>query len=367
MSIIKTDVLIAGGGPAGAAAAISLLNNGSVDVTIIEQSALDNNRVGEHVSAAIFDLLKYLKIETDAFGEDCFLPNYGNTSYWGIDQPMLRDSILTTERSSHQLDRENFDLTLLKRVSDLGGRVIPRTKCVACNQLDDGSWEINARHLTNDDFTIHARYLVDATGRQASICRQLAIPSTKQDQLVAVGTYLHFNGQTMPQEVTIETTELGWWYCARLKDNRISTMFFSDADIVSKHEINKSEKWAQLLASTRHIKEKIRGGQSVDTSPWVRNAYSQITDNSKSKNFIAIGDAAAAFDPVSSMGIGFAITSACTGAAIILAELTQHEPSRIATYQSDLERNFGNYLVMRKNIYQQEKRWPQSEFWARRQ
>ncbi|WP_315817198.1 hypothetical protein [Paraflavitalea speifideaquila] len=101
---------------------ISLLQYGDgISVTIVEQSDLDIRRVGEHVSAGIFGLLDYLQLKQSDFGAGCFVPTYGNTSYWGIDQPVIRDSIFTTEAASYQLDRTQFDLTLLQRVSDIGG------------------------------------------------------------------------------------------------------------------------------------------------------------------------------------------------------------------------------------------------------
>ena len=59
----QIDVLIVGGGPAGTSVALSLLNYSDHTVMLVEQSDLNQMRVGEHVSASIFDLVEYLKID----------------------------------------------------------------------------------------------------------------------------------------------------------------------------------------------------------------------------------------------------------------------------------------------------------------
>jgi flavin-dependent dehydrogenase len=362
-----TDVLIVGGGPAGAAAAISLLNyNNDISVTVIEQSDLANRRVGEHVSAGIFGLLNYLNLGQADFGQDCFVPTYGNTSYWGTDQPILRDSIFTTEAASFQLDREQFDLTLLKIVSERGGNVFPRAKCTQFIQLAEGPWQISLRHPVSGTFVITAKFLIDASGRQAYVCRQIGVSTRKEDQLMGVGAFLQFDkGRVLQQDVLLETVENGWWYSAALSPDSMTIVFFSDADIISKNEFHKVDVWYKLLQETRQMKQFVKGSYA-DEPMWVRSAHSQISNAADRVNFLAIGDAAASFDPISSMGIGFAITSACHAAAIVKSELTTHDPKRIAAYQIDVERNFENYHTLRRKIYQQERRWPLSDFWMRR-
>jgi flavin-dependent dehydrogenase len=363
MATIHTDVLIIGGGPAGTSAAISLLTYGKVSVTIVEQSDLDQIRIGEHVSASIFDLLKYLNLNRDDFDDGCFLQNFGTTSYWGSDIPVVRDSIFTTEKPGCQLDRENFDLTLLKRVADLGGTVLPRTKCVSFEQRQDKTWDIKLNHITRGTLYIEAKFLIDATGRQGSISRQLGIPTKKYDELFGVGTFLKINGKTLPSDQMIESTEYGWWYSATLNNNYVATVFFSDAAIIAEHEISKGNNWIKLLDKTRNIKPRTSGADMRKVIPWVKSGHTHLSDVSVCRNFLAIGDTIASFDPISSMGIGFALSSGCSAASIVLLELTEHDPERIAVYQNDVNRIFDSYIQLQKKMYRQEKRWLSSSFW----
>lgn len=368
MQDLTTDVLIVGGGPAGAAAAISLLQYGKdISVTIVEQSDLDTQRVGEHVSAGIFGLLDYLQLKRTDFGVDCFVPTYGNTSYWGIDQPVLRDAIFTTEAASYQLDRMQFDLTMLQHVSDKGGHVFPRTKCTQFTQTDQGGWEVQLRHPDRGRFGIRARFLIDASGRQAFVCRKIGVGTKKDDCLMGVGAFFHFGeGRSLAHNVMLETVENGWWYSATLSQDTMTVVFFSDADIISKHGYHTTAGWTELLQSTRQVKQLVQGA-FANEGLWVRNAHTQISHCPDRQAFLAVGDAAVAFDPISSMGIGFAITSACQAAAIVLHELSTPDPQRILAYQHDLERHFTQYQALRRKIYGHERRWPASAFWQRRQ
>lgn len=367
MQHTHTDVLIIGGGPAGTSTAISLLKYGKdLSVTLVEQSNLDQIRVGEHVSPSIFDLLGYLGLERDSFDEGCFLQNFGTTSYWGSDIPMVRDAIFTAEKPTCQLDRAIFDMTLLKQVAELGAMILPRTKCLGYEQLEDNSWLIKLQHIEKGPITIHATFLIDASGRQRSPSRQINIPSHKLDTLFGIGAFIEIKGRTLPNEQLIESTEHGWWYSATLNDNYSSTVFFTDTDIVSELELSKPANWNKLLQQTKFIKERITGFNSSEITTWTRSAHTHISDLSAHNNFLAIGDSMAAFDPISSMGIGFAISSGCNAASIAMLQLTEPNPDRISVYQNDVSRIFDHYLHMQKSIYRQEKRWPLSKFWNRR-
>lgn len=362
----KTDVLIVGGGPAGASAALSLLNYSSLEVALIEQSNLEGIRVGEHVSSHIFDLLGHLKMDRSAFEEDSFLPSYGNTAYWGSDIPSTNHSIFSSENDTVQLDREKFDFQLIKGVAERGGHVFPRTKCIDFKQLKNGHWSISLKHPEKGEFKIMAKYLVDATGRNANICRQLGVPSQKIDSMMGVGMFFKHQKQNVKtREHIIESTPLGWWYSALLPNNKCVATFFTDADIVSEKKLNKTDQWSELLQETQFIKHHLAEATSLSAKPWVRNASTQISDPRTRKNFMAIGDAASSFDPISSMGIGSAITSACHAAKRIQLQLSGQTIDN-ESFQRDLARNFDQYLSHRKQFYQKEKRWVSSTFWERR-
>lgn len=364
---IKTDVLIVGGGPAGTSAAISLLQYSDLSVAIVEKSDLNLIKVGEHVSASILDLTDYLKIDRDQVIDQCTLPSYSSTAYWGSDLPSRNDSIFTHESESYQLDRQEFDFMLLKNVVDLGGKVLPRTSCKKYQQLQNNHWTINATHTERGEMIIDTKYLIDATGRKSHVCRQIGIATTKIDKLLGVGTFLQSNTSTKySHRQIIESTEYGWWYTSKLPNETIAVTLFTDADIISQDRLNENENWNNALSQTKHLKHSISGLTSQSSKLYIRDAASKITDTSHKANFIAIGDAAVSFDPISSMGIGFAMTSGCHAALLVSTQLEDNSSLTSSQYQRDLENQFKQYLQTKKNYYLQEKRWSTSPFWSRR-
>ena len=88
------DVAIIGGGPAGCAAALTLLNQTSFKVGILESTNYDNFRVGESVSPNFLSLLRYLKVE-DEFSSEMQISSPGIDTSWGSSNLRSRDFFFT--------------------------------------------------------------------------------------------------------------------------------------------------------------------------------------------------------------------------------------------------------------------------------
>jgi hypothetical protein len=60
------------------------------------------------------------------------------------------------------------------------------------------------------------------------------------------------------------------------------------------------------------------------------------------------------------------MTSACHAAKFIQEQLSTETKAESLVYQKSLFKNFENYLTIRQQFYQKEKRWLSSPFWQRR-
>ena len=366
-TVYETEVLVVGAGPSGCATALSLLNYSDTKVMLVEQSDLSNTRVGEQVSATIFKFIDYLKLTQEDFNQSHHMPSYNSVSYWGSNRPSTRDAVFTTEESTYQLNREEFDLSLIKKVADLGGIVLPRTKVINIQQGSDDLWEIELHHPTEGTLHILSKYLVDATGRNSTISKQLNVKIEKHDKLMGVGCFFTSpNNYQKEYGHIIESCDDGWWYCAYLPNNKMVVSLFSDADIISSKRLNQKQHWKNKLSETQHILNNLNGATLDTDKPWVKNACSQLLTGELPKHFVAIGDAACAFDPISSMGIGFALSSGCQAAVTIINHDSRSSEKVFSLYQQDLHNIFNEYQTTHRKIYGKENRWMDAEFWQRR-
>ena len=82
--------------------------------------------------------------------------------------------------------------------------------------------------------------------------------------------------------------------------------------------------------------------------------------------WVAVDDAAASLDPLSSLGIGHALKSGIRAARIVDTRFAGDEELAVA-YPNDVARFAEEFYARRAAIYRSEQRWPQSEFWRSRQ
>lgn len=95
------------------------------------------------------------------------------------------------------------------------------------------------------------------------------------------------------------------------------------------------------------------------------DACSSELDLPVGQNWIAVGDAAVAYDPLSSKGISNALYTGCQAANALIASGNgdADAPARYAAHVRDIHRVYRDQL---HDFYSMERRWPESTFWRRR-
>jgi len=330
-------------------------------VLLLERSDFTQQRIGEQVSHSIFDFVDYLGLSPEDFGTDCFAPNYGKISYWGSDIESSHHSLFTAQGQTYQLDRAVFDETLLMAVVERGGTIIPRCKQIKV-MLQDGLWQVQLSHPVQGDLDFQSDYLIDASGRQSKLGSSLGIERTVTDQLVGVGAFIHHPKRVFEQQQRIESCEYGWWYMAGLSKELAVVTCFTDVDLMKERKLNRPAIWNSHLAKTKVIASYLQGSHATQARLWVKQANSQFYSSAFPDKFVAVGDAVASFDPVSSMGIGFAMSSACHG----VQALMNADTTAVQHYHRDIKRIFDEYTTTQSRIYQKEQRWMNNAFWQRR-
>ena len=355
------DVAIIGGGPAGSAAALAFSRYTKRRVILIERSGYAAMRAGESVSSGLAPILAYLGLD-NLLSEPTHMTAFGNIAAWGNATPSSRESLFTAGGDGWQLDRAAFDASLASAAERAGIEVLRATHVLAAS-FASNAWEITLGGRSPSGLT--AKQVIDATGRRSAIARAAGARRQVLDKLVGLVTWGRFaTPRTEPKTVLVEAVENGWWYSAPIPDGRYVLAYMTDADQLDRGLIGQSEKFLRFVSAAPLASARIGDGTPA-AAPRVWLAESAITLPCTGKGWIAAGDAAASFDPLSSLGIGYAMLSGINAARAVERRLLGDE-ELAASYTADVARHVAGYLTQRRELYRLEQRWPDRPFWLRR-
>ena len=154
---LNFDTLILGGGPAGFATGIPLVQAGFK--VLLVDLATPQVRKGEMLTPKALHLLDQLGCKED-FEAGNHLECPGIISSWGSPEPFEADFIRNPWGSGWFIERSEFEVMLASQFSALGGQLkqVP-VKCTP-NHTGPGQWELEVNGTT-----VTSRTLVYATGR----------------------------------------------------------------------------------------------------------------------------------------------------------------------------------------------------------
>src|SRR5215831_15381601 len=129
------DVVVAGGGPAGAVAALDLSRRG-LRVALIEQSAYENPRVGETLPPELRKPLMELGV-WERFLSSERLESYGIRSSWETRAARHRDFLFNPYGCGWHVDRACFDAMLANAAADAGAELLLSAHVKSCTIAGD--------------------------------------------------------------------------------------------------------------------------------------------------------------------------------------------------------------------------------------
>jgi flavin-dependent dehydrogenase len=164
----------------------------------------------------------------------------------------------------------------------------------------------------------------------------------------------------------IESEPDGWWYTAPLPQGRRVLAFHTDADLPASADAQSAR--ALLARATRisQLCDVLKAAKfDADGPSGFCAAHSAALIPAAGDGWLAAGDAAFAFDPLSSQGLFNALYTGLSSAKAADAMLSG-DPEAVDRYIAALENIRAAYHVHLAVYYGAERRWASRDFWRRR-
>lgn len=323
----KTDVLIIGGGPAGSTFATMMHKNGW-DVTLLEKEHHPRFHIGESLLPMNMPILERLgvmdqvrAIGVPKLGADFTIGNSGadeRTFYF-------RDALGESPPQAFEVRRSEFDHLLFQHARNSGARAIEGMRVTRVTQLRDGSHDVLAKDANGDVQEWHARFLVDASGRDTFLSSANGW-KTRNARHASAAVFGHFRGvKRRPGEdqgnISLYWFEHGWIWMIPLHDDIMSVGAVCRPTYLRTRSGSLDDFLAATLDSIDETRDRMAPAKAELPAQATGN-YSYLSNRMSGPGFLMIGDAFAFIDPVFSSGVYLAMNSAERGIKVAEAWLS---------------------------------------------
>ena len=350
---LSFDVVVAGGGPAGSATALDLSRRG-LSVALIEQDSYKTRRVGETLPPMIRQQLAGLGI-WERFLQSGPLQSYGIRTAWETPTPRHQDFVQNPYGCGWHVDRARFDSMLAHAAAEAGTELFLSARVSSCSESADGRWLLEVTR-NGAPLNLCGRMLVDATGRKATLASRLGGRADVADRLI--GAVSFSDKSEIAQWTLVEAVENGWWYSAPLPGAGMVFAYMTDSDLWM------ARKWDELLPLAPLTFERA-GRLQIPPPSQILSAASVVRRPVTGVDWMAIGDAALAFDPLSGQGVFKSIETA-TRCCSAITKYFDGDCNALVEYETWVQESYQSYLSTRAQFYASVLRWPGSRFWKRR-
>ncbi|QEL13649.1 flavin-dependent monooxygenase QhpG [Limnoglobus roseus] len=351
----RTGVCVIGGGPAGTTIAAGLARLGHV-VTLLEAEQFPRRHEGESLPPSIVPLLDQLGVRAEVERAGFFRPTAAIVHWAGQRRPQTDWG----GSPGFQVDRGRFDRILLSAAARAGVHVLERATARPPVRRGPRDWTVEALTPAGP-LAIDAEFIVDASGRRGILGgrkRRLTAPT--------VAVYGYWSGVgPAGGETRVEAGEDRWYWAAPIPDGTWNATVFTSSERIKGRPGDLAAAYRQLLADSVLLSEI--GCGRLETTVRVCASSPQADDSPVGVDWIKVGEAAFAVDPISSQGVQTAIAQALGGTCVAHTLLAGAGTEAAVTYYANrLREDADRHLRQAGVLYHEQWRHRPTAFWAAR-
>lgn len=359
------DVVIAGGGPAGASAAIALTASGR-SVLLLEREHFPRPRIGESLPPKIEPLLAALGV-ADAVSAAGFVRMSGTTVCRG-GEILRHDFDPGRRRLGYQVERDRFDRILLDRARAAGAEVLEGTWAArGIFTASDAIGGVIAEGAHAGEYA--ARITLDATGAAGALAR--ALGARRREALRTAALCGYWRGSAKPADFPEEDTLFemlpdGWIWSVLRADGLRNVTLGVDAGTLKHRDRPALELYRDRLSGSKLVGPLLTSAV-LETELTAHDATWTEAEAYSGPGWLLAGDAASVIDPLTSQGVYKAIQSGLAAAAVINTLLLRPHHRAIALqYYEDTQRALvRSYAAVARSFHRASPHRDQP-FWAAR-
>ena len=294
------------------------------------------------------------------FRADGHLACPGSISLWGRDRPGHNDFVLNPMGPAWHISRARFEAMLRARAVQSGASLRTRTRAVAVRRTGR-EFEVEL----GPGRALRAPWVVDASGWRAWFARRQGANRRRLDRMLAIVRFAALRSGTFTAQTVVEAAPYGWWYGARLPGDLVGTMLMTERGAARALTSGGHTGWRELLSGTSLLAPRLDACSLADERFRSYSVVSALLDRVEGDGWIAVGDAASAYDPIASQGIHKALADAADASRAIAAAAGRAAPPPWR-YGERVAARFDDYLANRAHLYALERRWADRPFWSGR-
>lgn len=327
--VMKYDVVVVGGGPAGAIAAKISAEKGLKTLLVEKRSQIgDPVRCGEGLNKAV---CKEFGIKPAQY--------FNRTDFFNYVSP--GGKVLRLNFSGYTIDRRLFDNDLVNNARDNGAELWLRSRASGIKNKG-GTFSITIKR-DGESIDIHPEVIIAADGVESEIAKMAGIPATlKLDEIGSAASAV-VEGLDIEKNVMIEhylkDVPLGYFWIFPKSENVANV----GVGWIMKH--TKGFKPVDLLQSYLKNTDSLKGGKiRYYTSGGVPATLRM--EKLFYRNILFTGDAAHLSNPMTGEGVTQAMLSGRLAAEVSNESISLDKPGILSKYESEWEKiKLGNIGV----------------------